>query len=280
VENAAGFREWLSRLEAAAGTQIKSPDELLAALLKRHDYFHHAGCRMSDRSFLRLYDQEYTGKDIEGIFSKLLEAKELNELEIGKWKTWAMYEIALMDADKDWVQVFHMGPIRNVNSRMMKLLGPDSGFDSMGDSPVAVPLARFLDSLACRDKLPKTLICVLNPKDCMAIATMLGNFQDDSAQGKMQYGPAWWYLDQKDGIEAQLKLHFNMGTLGTFVGMVTDSRSFLSFSRHDYFRRILCNLMGSLMVNGEIPDDTALAGKIIQDICYHNAVNYFGIETD
>ena len=181
-----------------------------------------------------------------------------------------------MDHERGWVQQFHLGALRNNNSRMMRELGPDSGFDSMGDFQVARPLSRFLDRLDDQDKLAKTILYNLNPRDNALFATMVGNFNDGSARGKVQFGTAWWFLDQKLGMEEQMNALSNMGLLSCFVGMVTDSRSFLSYPRHEYFRRILCNLIGNDVENGELPDDMDLLGSLVSNVCYQNAKDYFG----
>ena len=184
-----------------------------------------------------------------------------------------------MAAGRDWTQQFHFGALRNTNSRALQTLGPDSGYDTIGDFEIARPLVRFLDTLDARNTLAKTILYVLNPKDNDLIAAMCGNYQDGKVSGKIQFGSAWWFNDQKDGIERQLNALSNMGLLSRFVGMLTDSRSFLSYPRHEYFRRVLCNLLGTDMDNGELPDDFDLIGGMVKDISYHNALAYFGIET-
>jgi glucuronate isomerase len=191
-----------------------------------------------------------------------------------------LYELAVMDQEKGWTQQFHIGALRNTNTIMSQKLGPDTGFDSTADGEIAKPLNKFFDRLAAEGKLAKTIVYNLNPKDNEAVATMLGSFQDGTVAGKMQYGSGWWFLDQKDGITRQLDTLSHLGLLSRFVGMVTDSRSFLSYPRHEYFRRILCNLLGGEMENGQLPDDPALMGKMVEDICYNNAKDYFGIELD
>jgi glucuronate isomerase len=199
----------------------------------------------------------------------------LNETEISKFKSALLYDLALMDHEKGWTQQFHIGALRNNNSRLFNLLGPDTGFDSIGDLEIAVPMSRFLNRLDKNDKLTKTILYNLNPKDNETMATMIGNFQDGSVAGKIQWGSGWWFLDQKDGMEKQINALSNLGLLSQFVGMLTDSRSFLSYPRHEYFRRILCNLLGKDVENGELPDDKALLGNMVENICYNNAKNYF-----
>jgi glucuronate isomerase len=278
VENPKAFMEWVLKLERAAAVYIKDKESFLEAIKKRHDFFHEMGCRLSDQSFLRPYAVNYSGREINQIFSQLRRERGLRSFEIFKFKSWIMHELALLDAEKDWTQQLHISPLRNNNTRMMKKLGPDSGFDSMGDLEITLQLGSFLDRLNTRNKLPRTIVYNLNPKDSMALAAMVGNFQDSSIPGKMQYGAAWWYLDQKDGMEQQLNILSNTGLLSRFVGMLTDSRSFLSFSRHEYFRRILCNLLGTDVEQGELPNDLELLGGMVKDICYTNAVNYFGVD--
>ncbi len=189
-----------------------------------------------------------------------------------------MFEFAVMDAEAGWVQQLHLGALRNNSTRLFKTLGPDVGCDSIGDFEVAKPLSKFLDRLDTNNKLPKTILYNLNPRDNALFATMIGNFQDGSVPGKMQYGSAWWFLDQKDGMEEQIKVLSNMGLLSRFVGMLTDSRSFLSYPRHEYFRRILCNMLGNDVEAGLLPDDLDLLGKMVEDICFNNARNYFPME--
>jgi len=189
-----------------------------------------------------------------------------------------MFELALMDTEAGWVMQLHLGALRNANTRMLRNLGPDTGFDSIGDFEIARPLARFLDRLDGISKLPKTILYNINPRDNAVIATMIGNFQDGSAPGKIQYGPAWWFLDQKDGMAEQMKVLSNMGLLSRFIGMTTDSRSFLSYSRHEYFRRVLCNIFGNDVEAGLLPNDIPLLGQMVEDICYNNAKNYFAME--
>ena len=212
------------------------------------------------------------------IFEKARRGKLPEQQEILQFKSAILLEFARMDADKGWVQQYHFGVLRNVNTRAMGELGPDTGFDTMGDFEVARPLARFLDILDRDHRLAKTIFYSLNPADNDLLAAMIGNFQDGTVPGKMQIGSAWWYNDQKQGIERQLDALSNSGLLSRFVGMLTDSRSFLSYPRHEYFRRILCNLLGNDVENGELPDDLELLGGMVKDICYYNAVNYFDFD--
>jgi glucuronate isomerase len=274
------FNNWIDKLAGVADTDIKDFGSYIEAVRSRHRYFHDNGCRISDRGIPTVYAEDYTGGQIEEIFQKIRAGKTISEQEVLKFKSAMMYENARMDAEAGWVQQIHLGVIRNNRTAMMRTFGPNAGCDSIADMEVAVPLARFFDRLDREGRLPKTIIYNLNPSVNEVVVTMLGNFQDGSAAGKMQYGPAWWYLDQKDGIERQLTVLSNMGLLSRFVGMLTDSRSFLSFSRHEYFRRILCNYLGGSAEEGLLPNDMALLGKMVEDICFNNAKDYFPITLD
>ncbi len=280
VEDIPVLNAWIDKLESVCDIDITDFASYVAAIRKRHDYFHKNRCRLSDHGIETAYVEDYTEREIENIFSKIRSSKKLEELEGLKFKSAMMFEFALMDAERGWVQQLHFGALRNNNTRMLNTLGPDTGFDSIGDFEIARPLAKFLDRLDAHKQLPKTIVYNMNPGDNEVIATMLGNFQDGSAVGKMQYGTAWWFLDQKDGIERQINSLSNMGLLSRFVGMVTDSRSFLSFPRHEYFRRILCQLLGNDVEAGLLPADMELLGQMVEDICYNNAKNYFPMELD
>jgi glucuronate isomerase len=234
------------------------------------------GCSVSDHGLEEIYVEDFTGQEIESIFAKVLGGKDLNVLEQRKFKSCMLLHFAEWDWEKGWVQQYHLGALRNNNSRMLSKLGPDTGWDSIGDFSQAAALSKFLNKLDSEDKLAKTIIYNLNPADNELMASMIGNFNDGSVAGKIQFGSGWWFLDQKDGIIKQLNALSNMGLVSRFVGMLTDSRSFLSFPRHEYFRRILCNLFGDEIENGELPNDTKWVGQIIQDICYNNANDYFG----
>ena len=275
VENAANFNNYLNKLGEAADVNIATFPDLLEALRRRHDFFARMGGRLSDHGIEEFYAEDYTEAEISSIFNKVRSGNNLEEMEIRKFKSAMLVEFAVMDFEKGWVQQFHYGAIRNNNTRMYRVLGPDTGFDSMGDTPAAKNMAKFLDRLASQEKLTKTIIYNINPKDNDMVATMIGNFQDGSVPGKMQFGSGWWFLDQKQGIEAQLNSLSNQGLLSRFVGMLTDSRSFLSYSRHDYFRRVLSNLLGNDMEKGLLPNDLDLVGKMVQNISYFNAKNYF-----
>jgi glucuronate isomerase len=276
VEHPEAFLSYLRKLEAVSGIEIKDFNSLLNAVRARHNYFHAHGCRVSDHGLETAYAEDYTDSEVKLIFRKLQKGKALEPGEIQKFKSAMMYEFGVMNHEKGWVQQLHLGALRNNNSRMMRVLGPDTGFDSIGDFEIARPLAKFLDKLDTENKLAKTILYNLNPRDNELMATMIGNFQDGSVTGKLQYGSGWWFLDQRDGMQKQIEALSNLGMLSQFIGMLTDSRSFLSYPRHEYFRRLLCNILGDEMERGLIPNDKKLIGGMIQDICYFNAKRYFG----
>jgi glucuronate isomerase len=276
VENTDSFNNYLDALSEISGIDINNYNSLLEALRKRHIFFHNNGCRLSDHGIENFFAENYTEADIRDIFGKVRTGKNLDYNEIVKFKSAMLYEFAIMDHEKGWSQQFHIGAMRNNNARLLNILGPDTGFDSIGDYSIAGPMSRFLDRLDIDNKLTKTILYNLNPAHNEVMATMLGNFHDGTAPGKMQWGSAWWFLDQKDGMEQQMNALSTLGLLSRFVGMLTDSRSYLSFPRHEYFRRILCNLLGNDVVHGEIPYDKELLGTMVENICYYNARNYFG----
>jgi glucuronate isomerase len=276
VDSAQTFNTWVDRLAQAANVEIKDFESYLAALRNRHDFFHSLGCRLSDHGVETAYAAKYTDHEISGIFKRVRAGKEPAGDEVLRFKSAMMYHFAVMDHEKGWTQQIHYGAMRNNNTRMFRLLGPDTGFDSIADLPVAVPLSRFLDRLDHEGKLPKTILYNLNPRDNELIATMLGNFQGDNIRGKIQFGSGWWFLDQLDGMTRQIEALSNLGMLSAFIGMLTDSRSFLSYTRHEYFRRLLCNILGQEIDSGLLPKDMALAGSMVKNICYHNAARYFG----
>ena len=277
VESPECFNDWVDQLEAAADTEIINYETYMEALYQRHDFFHKTGCRLSDHGIEQPYAHDYTETQIRRIFEKVRSGKSLEKYEVRQFKSAMLIELAVMDAEKSWAQQFHLGALRNTNTRAVQQLGPDTGYDTIGDFEIARPLARFLDRLENQGKLTKTILYVVNPRDNELIAAMIGNFQDGSIPGRIQFGSAWWFNDQKDGMERQINALSNMGLLSQFVGMLTDSRSFLSYPRHEYFRRVLCNLLGNDMENGELPNDIELLGSMVKDICFNNAVNYFGI---
>jgi glucuronate isomerase len=278
VDDVNTFNNYLTHLEKAADISITTYNDYLAALKKRHDYFVGNNCSVSDHGLEEIYAEEYTQTEIAGIFAKIRSGGSLGLEENRKFKSAMLITFAEWDCEKGFVQQYHLGAIRNNNSRMLKNLGPDTGWDSIGDFSQARSLAKFLNRLDTWNNLAKTIIYNLNPADNELFATMIGNFNDGSAAGKIQWGSAWWFLDQKDGMSKQLNTLSNMGLLSRFIGMLTDSRSFLSFPRHEYFRRLLCNLFGEEIENGELPNDINWIGKLIQDICYYNARNYFGLQ--
>jgi len=269
------FNQYVGRLEQASGMTVSSFDQYLSALKSRHDYFAANGCSVSDHGLEEIYADDFPESEVKSIFNQLREGKTLDPEQKRKFKSAMLFFFATWDAEKNWVQQFHLGAMRNNNTRLLKQLGPDTGWDSIGDFSQARSLSKFLSRLDSEHKLAKTILYNLNPADNALMAAMIGNFNDGSTPGKIQWGSAWWFLDQKDGIEQQLNSLSNMGLLSRFVGMLTDSRSFLSYPRHEYFRRILCNLFGQEIENGEMPADIEWTGKIIQDICFSNAKNYF-----
>ena len=266
---------YIKKLEEVTNISISSFNDYLNAVKSRHDFFASVGCSVSDHGLEEIYADDFSDSEIDTIFAKIHSSKTLNEDEQRKFKSAMLIQFAEWDWQKGWVQQFHLGALRNNNSRMLQTLGRDTGWDSIGDFGHARPLAKFLDKLDQKNKLAKTIVYNLNPADNELIATMAGNFNDGSVTGKIQWGAAWWFLDQKDGMIKQLNTLSSMSLLSRFVGMLTDSRSFLSYPRHEYFRRLLCDLFGDEIENGELPNDINWTGKIIQDICYYNAQNYF-----
>ena len=280
VENTGAFNNYIDALEGAVNENISSFDALMDALDDRHRFFHENACRLSDHGLETAIAEDYTDSEIKSIFNKIRKGNDLNKDEILKFKSCMLYEFGIMDHSRGWTQQFHLGALRNNNTRLFKKLGPDTGFDSIGDFEIARPLSKFLGRLDQDNKLAKTVLYNLNPRDNELIGTMIGNFQDGSVPGKIQFGSGWWFLDQKDGMEKQMNALSNLGLLSRFVGMLTDSRSFLSYTRHEYFRRTLCNLLGNDVENGEIPDDMQLLGQMVEDICFNNAKEYFKFEEE
>lgn len=275
VENAKTYNEYVDKLAGAAESTINSFASFIAALDKRHQFFHENGCRLSDHGLETFIAEDYTKTEIEQIFTKIRGGAELTSEEVLKFKSCMLYEFGIMDHSRGWTQQFHVGALRNNSTRLFNKLGADVGLDSIGDFEIAKPLSKFLDKLDMNDQLAKTVLYNLNPRDNELIGTMIGNFQDGSVPGKMQFGSGWWFLDQKDGMEKQINALSNLGLLSRFVGMLTDSRSFLSYTRHEYFRRTLCNLLGNDVNNGEIPNDMELLGEMVENICFNNAKEYF-----
>ncbi|MEG0306769.1 MAG: glucuronate isomerase [Clostridium sp.] len=272
------FIPWVEKLGNVAGKNIKTYGEFLEALESRVRFFHSVGCRISDHGLDTISYREGSREEVQVIFEKGLNGQAVSKEDSDKYKTYTLQFLGRLYSELGWTMQLHIAALRNNNTRMFKELGADCGFDSISDEDVAYPLSRFLDSLEIDKMLPKTIIYTLNPKDNYVISTMLGNFQGAEIPGKIQYGSAWWVLDHKDGMIEQMKVLGNTGLLSRFVGMLTDSRSFLSYTRHEYFRRILCNLIGEWAENGEVPDDMELLGNMVKGICYGNAKEYFGIE--
>ncbi len=276
VEEPANFRSYMESLSQASGVTISSFTDMLEALRRRHAFFAEQGCKLSDHGIEQFYAEDYTEADIRRIFNKVYGGKALGWEETLQFKSAMLREFALMDWETGWTQQFHYGALRNTNTRMHRLLGPDMGFDSIGEFSTAGSLAKFLDALCSEGHLPQTIVYNLNPCANEVIATMMGNFQDGTVPAKLQWGSAWWFLDQRDGMERQLNTLSLLGLLSRFVGMLTDSRSFLSYPRHEYFRRTLCNLLGGDVERGELPvSEMPRITQMVEDICYHNAKRYF-----
>ena len=277
IENPAAYKDYLKRLGEAADKNIDSYADLLEALRKRHDYFAQVGCKLSDHGLDTFHAADYTELEIELIFKKVLLGKTPNETEREKFYSALLHDLAVMDAETGWVQQFHVGPIRNNCSRMLRQAGPDTGFDSILDLEISAAGNRFLDRLDDEGKLAKTILYCLNPKDFVVMASMAGNFNDGSVPGKMQLGAGWWFLDQESGMRQQMDSLSQLGLLSRFVGMLTDSRSFISYTRHEYFRRILCDMVGADVDSGRLPrSEMQRIGEMIEDISYRNARDYFG----
>ncbi|MBV6654035.1 MAG: glucuronate isomerase [Mameliella sp.] len=269
------FNTYIQKLEAVSGQSIKSLDDLLSVLEARIQYFHENGCSLADHGLEAVDDVTWTMAEARKAFEDKLAGQPLTPEACAKYRTAVLTELGKLYHKKGWVWQLHLGALRNNSSRMIIQLGPDTGFDSIGDWSQARGLSRLFDSLDQEDQLPQTILYNLNPADNEIFATMAGNFNDGSVRGKIQFGSGWWFLDQKDGMEKQMNALSNLGLLSCFIGMLTDSRSFLSFPRHEYFRRILCNMIGKDVHNGLLPNDTKWLGKMVADICYHNAKNYF-----
>jgi glucuronate isomerase len=275
VDNPEMFKKYVELLSRAADIDVRTYADFLAALRKRHDEFHALGCRVSDHGLETIDVELYTDAQVRKTFASALAGKPVAPYVAAEFRSALLYEFAVMDWEKGWVQQYHLGALRNTNSRMMSALGPDTGYDSIGEFELALPLADFLDRLEAQQKLAKTIVFNANPGQSEALATLIGSFQDGATPGKMQYGPAWWFLDQLDGMTRQVEVLSSIGLLSQFVGMTTDSRSFLSYPRHEYFRRLLCNILGREMTSGLLPDDRDLVGGMVKNIGCLNAKRYF-----
>jgi glucuronate isomerase len=276
IENPAQYREYMQTLGAAAGITISNYQDLLDALRKRQDFFHEIGCRISDHGMDTFYAEDFEIEEIDRIFRNTLKGELPSEQDVLKFKSAMFLDLGRMYHDKGWAQQFHIGPIRNNNTRMFNLVGPDTGYDAILDLPLAAAGHKFLDRLAMEDKLTKTILYNLNPKDTEVLVAMAYTFNDGTCPGKMQLGSGWWFLDQEDGMKKQMNALSSIGLLSRFVGMLTDSRSFLSYARHEYFRRILCNLIGEDLQNGKLPvSEMPFIHQMVRDISHDNAARYF-----
>jgi glucuronate isomerase len=280
VASPATFNPWLERLAGAARTTVRTFDDFVAALKTRHGDFHAAGCRLSDHGLEVALAEPCTPAEAAAVFQAAQEGRAASPAEAAKFGSYLMLEFGRWDAARGWTKQLHLGAQRSGNTRLLRQLGPDTGFDSIGDYPQARALGRYLDALDVTGQLPKTVLYNLNPADNYAFATMAGNFQEGPVPGKVQFGSGWWFLDQKEAMEWQLSALAHIGLLSRFVGMLTDSRNFLCYTRHEYFRRVLCNLLGAQMERGELPADSALVGGMVKRICFSNAREYFGLELD
>ncbi|MCP8970508.1 glucuronate isomerase [Ectobacillus ponti] len=269
------FTDWIQKLSAVSGVAVMSLETLLEALQQRVDFFHEMGGRASDHDIQQMEYVEATQEAAAQIFVKRLQGEGLTAAELILYRSYLLKEMGKMYAEKEWVMQLHMGAMRNNNTRMKQQLGPDAGFDSVGEANMAAGLSAFLDALEQEQLLPRTVLFNLNPKDNAVLAGMMGNFYEAGVPGKMQFGSGWWFNDHIDGMEKQMKDLANVGLLRHFIGMLTDSRSFLSYVRHDYFRRILCNLLGEWAEAGLMPQDMELLGQMAKDISYSNAERYF-----
>jgi glucuronate isomerase len=272
------FNEWVNRLERVGNRQISSYNSFLDALKQRHDYFHSLGGRLSDHGLPHCHATPCGDAEAAGIFANARAGKAATDSEHERFASTLMLFFGRLDAERGWTKQLHLGPLRAVNTRALRELGPDTGFDTIGDATQVEPLCAYLDRLDREHALPRTIVYNLNPADNYAFAAAVGNFQDGSIAGKIQFGSAWWFLDQKEGIEAQMNALSNTGLLARFIGMLTDSRSFMSFPRHEYFRRVLCDLLGRDVESGDLPNDEKLLGAMVRNICFENAKQYLGLE--
>jgi glucuronate isomerase len=272
------FNPWVDKLAAVSGVECNSFQNFLAALKQRHDFFHETGGRLSDHGLTSCDAEDCTEAEAQRSFDAARAGRQISPADAARFRSYLMLFFGHLDAERGWTKQLHIGALRNNNTRRLRQLGPDTGFDSIGDWPQAASLARYLDKLDSDDRLPKTILYNLNPADNYVFATMIGNFQDGAIPGKLQFGSGWWFLDQKEAMIWQLNALSSLGLLSRFVGMLTDSRSFLSYPRHEYFRRVLCNLLGEDVARGELPHDMELLGSMVRDICFHNAHRYFGLD--
>ena len=276
IENPESYKAYLEKLGEAAGMEIHSYSDLLEALQRRHEFFESMGCKLSDHGLETFYASDYTDSEIEAIFAKVLSGKNADAEELDKFRSACLHDFAVMDAEAGWAQQFHIGAIRNNNTKMFNLLGPDTGYDAIHDVQCAAAGHRFFDRLTLEGKLAKTILYCLNPKDNEVLMTMAYTFNDGTVPGKMQFGSGWWFLDQEDGMRKQMNALSALGLLTRFVGMLTDSRSFVSYPRHEYFRRILCSVLGEDIEKGKLPaSEMDFIRKVVEDISYNNARNYF-----
>lgn len=278
VDDPARWNEWIGRLERAANRSIGTWKAFLEALEERHSEFHALGCRASDHGLDRMYAEPFTDAEASAVFDRARRGEAPDARGIDVFRSALLYRLAILDHERGWVQQFHLGALRNTNTRMRRVLGADTGYDAMGDSEQSGPLARFLDRLDENGKLAKTILYNVNPAFNAVFATIAGCFHDGITPGKMQWGAAWWFLDQLDGMEAQMRTLANMGLLSQFVGMITDSRSFLSWPRHDYFRRLLCQMLGEEVRRGRLPNDCEALSELVTNVCCRNALRYFGFQ--
>ena len=276
IENPQAYRQYIDKLSEVSGVEIRSYSDLLDALRKRHAFFESMGCKLSDHGLETFYASDYTDAEIELIFKKVLNGEDPDQLELDKFRSAALHDFAVMDAEAGWTQQFHIGAIRNNNTKMFYELGPDTGYDAIHDVQCAAAGHRFFDQLTLEGKLAKTILYCLNPKDNEVLMTMAYTFNDGTVPGKMQFGSGWWFLDQEDGMRKQMNALSALGLLSRFVGMLTDSRSFISYPRHEYFRRILCSVLGEDIDKGKLPkSEMEFIKQMVRDISYNNAKNYF-----
>lgn len=280
VDEPETFNDWVDKLSGASGIECNSFQNFLSAIEQRHNFFHEMGGRLSDHGLTSCDAEDCTEAEASGVFDSARAGHQPTPADATKFRSFMMIFFGHLDSTKGWTKQIHIGAQRNNNTRLLRQLGPDTGFDSISDRPQAASLARYLDKLDSDNRLPKTILYNLNPADNYMMAAMAGNFQDGTVPGKIQFGSGWWFLDQKEGMEWQINALSSLGLLSRFIGMLTDSRSFLSYSRHEYFRRILCNLIGRDVAKGELPHDMDLLGGMVRDICFHNAHRYFGLEVD